>query len=307
MKYSGLTVGEMNLLLVLFLLLFLASCSEQDNVSSMNGGKKSGTLELNVRVSNFSENTGGGHTEQEAAIKNLSLFLFYPDGRELVQADRRQTLVDGKISVAIPAEAVGQELSAYLVANEDIDLNAIFTESSLLQLKTVRPVGDFISSGFPMSTGRIAVLLDAGKVIAVDAELKRVPSAIYVQVESPSGMGIRNNSYKIEIEGLQTAEGAMFQNIASATSSGKVDYSDKLSAVNTPEHIAYFYQSERITIHIIPRDANLGEEKVFQIGNTTERNKRFLLRIIPVQSAATTRIADYSIQVSERDVQVIVD
>lgn len=297
--------------LSMILLLSFVSCSETEDVSSPVGGASAGMLEMNVKVNDFRASTasaGGGHTEQEAAIKSLFLFLFDPEGNELAQTERRQTLKDGKISVTIPAEAAGQELSAYLVANEDIDQETSFTESSLLELKTARRAEDFISSGFPMSTERIAVRADVGTVTTVNAELKRVPSAIYVQVESPAGMNIRNNRYRIEIEGLQTTEGAMFRDVAStAPVTGKSDYSNKLSAVNTAEHLAYFYQSGRITITIIPRDANLGEVKVIRIDNTTVRNKRFLLRIVPVQPAATTRIADYSIQVYEWDTLVIVD
>lgn len=270
---------------------------------------ETGYLELNVGIGDFKESTGTEQTEQEAAVKNLSLFLFYPDGREMLQTDRQHVVKDGKISTAIPEEAMGQELSVYLVANEAVAPDGTVTEEELLQYKTTRSPDDFISNGFPMTTERISVRTDEAKVSAA-AVLQRVPSALYAQVEETTGAeGIRNNSYKIEIEGLQLSEGALFQDVAaSVPTQGKTDYSTKLTAVNTPENLAYFYQSENITIHITPYDSNYGKEKVITIDNTKSigRNKRFLLKIMPIKSTGVTRSMDFTIQVAEWETEVIV-
>lgn len=299
--------GKVNLaLILLFIFVFVACVGQEDEPVP---DVKVGCLELNVGVGDFKESIVMGQTEQEAAVKAFSLFLFYPDGQELLQKDRHYEVVDGKIKANIPEEAMGKELSAYLVANEDIALDAPTTEVELLQSKTNRATEDFVVNGFPMTTERIAVKMDAAQVTA-NAVLQRVPSALYVQVEEEAGTeGIHNNSYKIEIEGLQMSEGAMFQDVAaSVPTQGKTNYSAKLTAVNRPENIAYFYQSENIIIHITPRNSNLGKEKVVTIDNSKsiERNKRFLLKIVPIKSTVTTRTVDFTVQVAEWDTEVVV-
>lgn len=300
-------VNKVKSALVFFLVMSFVACVQQEDESASVA--KTGYLELNVGVGDFKESTLLGQTEQEAAIKRFSLFLFYPDGQELRQEDRHYEVVDGKIKANIPEEAMGKELSAYLVANEDIASNTAITEQELLQSKTTRATDDFITNGFPMTTERIAVKMDAAQVSA-NAVLQRVPSALYVQVDEAFGSeGIHNNSYKIEVEGLQVSEGAMFQDMAaSAPAQGKTDYSAKLSAVNTPENMVYFYQSENITIHITPRNSYLGKEKVVTIDGSKSmgRNKRFLLKIIPVKTAAPTRTVDFTVQVAEWDTEVVI-
>ena len=300
------SVGKVKLVLIFFLVMSFVACVQQEDEPAPVA--KAGYLELNVGVGDFKESTIMGQTEQEAAVKSFSLFLFYPDGQELFQEDRHYEVVDGKIKANIPEEAMGKELSAYLVANEDIASDVPITEEELLQSKTNRATDNFITNGFPMTTERISVKMDAAQVTA-NAVLQRVPSALYVQVDEAFGSeGIHNNSYKIEVEGLQVSEGAMFQDVAaSVPAQEKTNYSAKLTAVNTPENIAYFYQSENITVHIIPRNSYLGKEKVVTIDNSksTGRNKRFLLKILPIKSAVT-RTVDFTVQVAEWETEVVV-
>lgn len=292
---------------ILFFITMLVACVPQEDepVSAV----KEVYLEVNVGVGTFKESAIIGETEQESSIKNFSLFLFYPDGQELLQADRHYEVINGKIKVNIPEGAMGEELSAYLIANEDIASDVPITEEELLQSKTNRHPQDFIINGFPMTTERISVKVDAVQLSA-NAVLQRVPSVIYAQVEETAGVtGIYNNSYKIEIEGLQVGEGALFKDVAaSVPTQGKTDYSAKMTAVNTPENLAYFYQSENITIHITPRNSSLGKEKVVTIdpSKSVGRNRQYVLKIVPVKSPGTTRTVDFTIEVAEWETEVIV-
>lgn len=284
----------------------LYSCTKEDDNKMPDNSKRH--LEFKINVSDFRANTEGNQTEQEAAVNNLFLFLFDANGKELLQETRQHVVDGGKFSITLPEDVVTNGIRAYLVANEEI-LTKPISETELLEYKTTRQPEDFINQGFPMSTGRIDIPTTDAPQLLVPAALQRVPSALYVQVEKVEGIeDLYNNSYTIEVEGLQTTEGALFSDVISEnTVQGKTNYSSKLTAVNTAENIAYFYQSEKIKIYITPTRSELGEAKEIVIDNTNSvnrRNKKYVLTIRPVKTS--TRSMDFSLQVTEWDTEVIV-
>lgn len=295
-------------LFALFLLSgILYSCTKEDDDKISNNGERH--LEFKINVSDFRESIGGSQTEQEAAVKSLFLFLFDANGKEVLQESRQHTFDGDAFSITLPEDVVTDGVRAYLVANEEIQAKPI-TETELLRYKTTRQPKDFINKGFPMSTARIDIpTANAVSQLPVTATLQRIPSALYVQVGKVEGLeDLYNNSYQIEVEDLQTTEGALFSDaISENAAQEKTDYSSKLTAVNTPENIAYFYQSKDIKIHITPRRPDLGKVKDIVIDNTNtinRRNKKYLLTIKPIKTA--TRSIDFSLQVTEWDTEVIV-
>ena len=274
-------------LFTLFLLSgILYSCAKEDDDKVASSGERN--LEFKINVSDFQESIGGSQTEQEAAVKSLFLFLFDTNEKEVLQESRQHTFDGGVFSITLPEDVITNGVRAYLVSNEEPK--------------------DFINKGFPMSTARIDIPIAVSQ-LPVTATLRRIPSALYVQVEKMEGIeDLYNNSYQIEIEDLQTTEGALFSDAISGNAvQEKTDYSSKLTAVNTPENIAYFYQSKDIKIHITPRRPDLGKVKDIVIDNTNtinRRNKKYLLTIKPIKTA--TRSMDFSLQVTEWDTEVIV-
>lgn len=108
------------------------------------------------------------------------------------------------------------------------------------------------------------------------------------------------------MEGLQIQEGNLFSNTVTALpAQEKTDYSSKLTAVNTAENIAYFYQSQQIKVHITPIDPNLGKAKTITIENSESaaRNKKFLVKIKPVRTI--NQAVDFRVQVAEWGTEVI--
>lgn len=306
-KANGMcTKVAVHAMMILLTTLTSVSCSSRDeDTPDIDKGVR--CLELKVGVRDFADSENYGQNAQESDVRNLSLFLFHPDGRELVLGDRHQVIKDGKITVTLPADAAEQELSAYLVANHEFASDAPVTEGTLLQEKTDRRPEDLTDRGFPMSTERIAVKANE-PVFSATAVLQRVSSSLCVQVdEAAAADGIHNNSYKVEVEGLQVSEGALFEDAASLKpAQGKTDYSLKLTAVNVPENITYFYQSGEIKIYITPCDPGLGKEQVVTIGasKAAVRNKKFIIQIVPVKIA--TRVVDFRIEVAEWKTEVIV-
>ncbi|GEM_PF-1236923 len=299
----------MSIISFLIIILFVftpISCSEERDVftaDSVNGMK---SLEFKIQLSDFDGTSDIDSTEKESTIKHLSLFLFHNNGEELVQEKRYHEIENGKIIVTIPESEIAGGLKAYLIANMSFTNDPI-TENELLQLKSTRRPEDFINSGFPMCTNALPIVSDETAPVVIEALLERVPSAFYIQVEENAAAGvIYNNSYRIEIEGLQIQEGALFTNTVTALAAQeKTDYSSKLTAVNTPENVAYFYQSHGIKIHITPNDPNLGKAKIITIENSESaaRNKKFLLKIKPVKTI--NQAVDFRIQVTEWETAVI--
>lgn len=290
-------------LLVFFFIFSSCNHNEEDGNIIINSTKR---LEIKVGVGDFKENTSGSQNEQESTIKTLSLFLFDSNGQEMVQENRQHTLNDGKITVVLPADTDG--LEAYLIANQNMTSTSSISKETLLQHKSDRRPEDFINDGFPMTSGPILIPADQLQISA-EVSLQRVPSALYLQVDKvKETAGIYNNSYRIEIEGLQISDGAMFKDEASsATAQGKTDYSSKLTAVNSPENLAYFYQSKEVKIHVTPKNSQLGEPKTITIdaAKSVMRNKKFLLNIKPVITPAT-RSLDFIIEVAEWNTELIV-
>ncbi|MEO4005768.1 fimbrial protein [Flavobacterium sp. CAU 1735] len=306
-KYFVSSVKSTISFLIIILFVFTpVSCSEERDVFTADPANGMKSLEFKISLSDFNESSDANPTEQENAIKQHSLFLFHNNGEELVQEERHHEIKNEKITVAIPESEIGEGLKAYLVANMTFSDDPI-TEAELLQLKSTRRPEDFISDGFPMCTSALPVLSGDASPIVIEASLQRVPSALYVEVEENAAAGtVYNNSYRIEMEGLQIQEGALFSNTVTALpAQGKTDYSSKLTAVNTPENIAYFYQSQQIKIYITPNDPNLGKAKIITIENSESvvRNKRFLLKIKPVKTIK--KAIDFRIQVTEWETAVI--
>jgi len=304
-KYYVPGISMMRLIVILLFITLPFSCSD-DAVLLSDSIKGIRHLEFKISVSDFNESSDASPTEQENAVKKLALFLFKSNGQELVQENRFHDISNGKIKVTIPVNEIGEGLKAYLVANEDFSTDPI-TEAELLEFKTRCRPEDFISKGFPMRTDGLIIKAGETPLITITALLQRVPSAFYVQVEENADTGsIHNNSYQIEIEGLQIKEGALFNNtVTSQAAQGKTDYSSKLTAVNTPENIAYFYQSQQIKVYITPKDPNLGKVKIITIENSKSavRNKKFLLKIKPIRTIK--RAIDFKIQVAEWGTEVI--
>lgn len=273
------------LFLSLLIGLIASACSSEDNLSEPALNKQN--IELRVAVRSFVSNADDGQTEQEAAIKNLSFFIFDRNGQEIIQQSRQHPVQNGKVLLSITTEDAQGPLNAYMIANEKGFAAVPMTETELLSYKTQSRPADFIANGFPMSSAAVVIQPNASHTSA-SVTLERIPSAIYVQVDA-SAAGteiINNNAYQVEVEGLQITEGALFHDIASSMEAqARVDYSSKLTAVNSPENIAYFYQSSQIKIHITPRDPKLGETKTVTIApeKSIIRNKKFLLQIKPVK------------------------
>ncbi|THF53467.1 hypothetical protein E6C50_04500 [Flavobacterium supellecticarium] len=301
---SGMSI--IGFLIIILFVFTTVSCSEERDVftaDSVNGMK---VLEFKIQLNDFNGTSDSNPTEKERSIKQLCLFLFQNNGDELVQEDRYHEIENGKIRVTIPESEIKTGLKAYLIANMSFSNDPI-TEAELLQLKSTRRPEDFIGDGFPMCTSVLPIASDKAAPVVIEALLERVPSAFYIQVEENAAAGIiYNNSYRIEVEGLQIQEGALFSNTVTVLpAQGKTNYSSKLTAVNTPENVAYFYQSQRIKIYITPNDPNLGKTKIIMIENSesASRNKKFLLKIKPVKTIK--QAVDFRIQVAEWETAVI--
>ncbi len=292
---------------VIFFTVVLISCTKEDDIVSTSDGN-AGIKELQVKfaVSDFKESTVTSQTEQEAAVKKLAVFLFNTDGEEVIQEDRYHTFANGKTTVTVPEGARDQDLRIYLLANTDIPGDAI-TEQELLHYKASVAPDTFLNKGFPMCTKGVTVTKETNGTVG-PLSLQRVPSALYVQVMEKEGLeNLYNNSYSIAVEGLQLSEGAFFEDIVATTAAQeRTDYSSKLTAVNTPENVAYFYQSAEVTIHIIPKDSKLGKTKTITMDTTKTigRNKKYLLKIVPVAPVAD-RVMDFAIQVVDWDTDMI--
>lgn len=78
----------------------------------------------------------------------------------------------------------------------------------------------------------------------ISVSLERVPSVIYIAVDTSlvAGADLRNDDFRVEIEGLHIKEGALYKDQASEESEqGRIDYSSMSSAINKPVLVAYFY------------------------------------------------------------------
>ena len=167
-------------LFTLFLLSgILYSCAKEDDDKVSSSGERN--LEFKINVSDFQESIGGSQTEQEAAVKSLFLFLFDTNEKEVLQESRQHTFDGGVFSITLPEDVITNGVRAYLVANEEIQTKPI-TETELLRYRTTRQPKDFINKGFPMSTARIDIPIAVSQ-LPVTATLRRIPSALYVQVE----------------------------------------------------------------------------------------------------------------------------
>ena len=297
---------------IICLTIIASACSnemEQPQVSNNNH-----PIELRIAVRSFISNADNDQTDQEAAVRNLALFLFDADGQEVVQTTRNHTIQDSKVFLDIETANIKGPLKVYAIANEIGVADTPITESELLEYKSQVSPTNFITNGFPMSSNAVTIQKESPQTSAA-VTLERVPSAIYVQVDTSEfedgSEAITNNSYKVEVEGLQVTEGAMFRNVASSLpTQGRTDYSSKLSSVNTPENIAYFYQSPQIKIHITPSNAKLGNTKTITIDaeKSQGRNKKFLVQIKPIKVPTVepvTRVG-FTVSVSEWDTEVIV-
>lgn len=301
------------MLLSLFLSLITSACSPEDQLLESSPGNQN--IEFRVATRSFVSNESHEQTTQESAIKNLSLFLFDRNGQELVQQSRQHPIQDGKVVLSVSTANAQGPLNAYMVANEKGFPSSPMTETELLSYKTQCPPSNFITDGFPMSSAAVTIQSDSPHTSA-SVTLERTPSAIYVQVDASEADGetITNNAYQVEVEGLQITEGALFHNVASSMEAQpRNDYSSKLTAVNTPENIAYFYQSSQIKIHITPRDSRLGEAKTVTVDPESSkiRNKKFLLQIKPVKlpdvsSEPPTRNMTFTVAVAEWKTDVII-
>lgn len=237
------------MLLSLFLSLITSACSPEDQLLESSPGNQN--IEFRVATRSFVSNESDEQTTQESAIKNLSLFLFDRNGQELVQQSRQHPIQDGKVVLSVSTANAQGPLNAYMVANEKGFPSSPMTETELLSYKTQCSPSNFITDGFPMSSAAVTIQSDSPHTSA-SVTLERTPSAIYVQVDASEADGetITNNAYQVEVEGLQITEGALFHNVASSMEAQpRNDYSSKLTAVNTPENIAYFYQSSQILPH----------------------------------------------------------
>lgn len=297
---------------IIYLAIIASACSETEELTQGSNGNH--PIELRIAVRSFIGNTDNDQTEQEAAVRNLSLFVFDADGQEVIQANRQHSIQNGKVFLNLKTTDIKGQLKIYAIANETGFNSSPYTESEFLEYKSQVNPADFISKGFPMASNAVTVQTEAPQTSAT-VTLERVPSTIYIQVDA-SEFGtdaemINNNSYKVEVEGLQITEGAMFRNVASASpAQGRTDYSSKLTAVNTPENIAYFYQSPQVKIHITPKNTRLGETKTVTIDaeKSKNRNKKYLVQIKPVKIPSvdpTTRVG-FTVSVAEWDTEVIV-
>lgn len=294
------------------LAILLSACSNEDERPPIPKSERG--LELRIEVRNFVSNADESQTGEEAAIKSLSLFLFDADGQEVVQPTREHSIQDGKILLDIAPAGLKEPLKIYAVANSAGFADAPITENTLLQYKSRIPPAELIAKGFPMSSEPVTVPTEFPR--AQDTlRLERVPSAIYIQIDtSESGTGseaITNSSYKVEIEGLQVTEGSMFQDVASSSpTQGRTDYSAKLTAVTTPEQLAYFYQSPPIKIYITPVNPRQGETKTVTIAasQSRKRNKKYIINVKPVKAppASLPTKSEFAVSVSGWDTEVIV-
>lgn len=57
-------------------------------------------------------------TEQEAAVRNLSLFLLDADGREVVQETRKHPIQESKVFLDIETANLKGPLKVYAIAND---------------------------------------------------------------------------------------------------------------------------------------------------------------------------------------------
>lgn len=294
--------GSIYSIFLLITVLITAACSQSDDFAAEvpDGGLQ---LHVSVNISGTTADTRSGELPEEVALKSLSLFLYDTEGKQVAHKDFYENISAGNLSVSLPQDAIGQEYKLYLTANETVSGTAA-SEPDLLLKKTNRHPDDFGTSGFPMVSGPISVQVSNNNT-TVKAVLKRVPSVLCTYVEANTELpDIHNNSYKIEVEGLQLHEGALFEDIAAkAEPQGKTDYSSNLTATNVPENIAYFYQSDRIKIHITPQAPMQGKTRTIELDKvkTAGRNKRHVLKIIPAKAQDNPLQPDFAVEVQDWD------
>lgn len=281
--------------------LITAACEGDDLAAEVPDGRLQ--LHVSVNLSGMTTYTRSGQLPEEVALKSLSLFLYDMEGQLVIHENFREEISKGNLSVSLPQGAIGQEYELYLIANESVSETFVL-KSDLLLKKTNRHPDNFGESGFPMTSGPIFVQVNNNNT-TVKAELKRVPSALYAYVERNTDLpDIHNNSYKIEVEGLQLLEGALFEDlVAESEPQGMTDYSSNLTAINVPEKIAYFYQSKQIRIHITPQSPMQGETRMIEIDGlkTVGRNKRHVLKIIPAKAPNNPLQLDFTVEVQDWD------
>ena len=264
--------------------LFHHSCSEGTNpVSELESGS---APRLHIKITNTFENTSldpiarGSVRITEDLISTVSVYVF--QGEEPVRL-KDIRFENGIASAELPP--LSGELSAFVVANEQIAAPASKQDLLKRMAQTVIGPGGISSSGMPMGSREIKFRISPKGQTNVTTYLERCHSAIYV--ETPHG---RNNNYRISLTGEQQKQGALVSGTAMLASAGSNNINQTpgytLSNVSAREAVAYYYPTDgNITITIQPVNTLLPPQRVVLDRNKAiHRNRKYILRI---QSGAT--------------------
>lgn len=261
--------------LFLLMLLSLTSCQESLQDSPISQGNLPLRLEISLGSDSFIPTRSS--TPSTESIKTATVFLF--DREELVM---RKPFKDTRNSVfMLPVRLLNKELSAYVVANEE--LPTVLNREELQRLMSIKRITPQVldNTGLPMSSAELVFTPSPYSGVRISARLERVHSVI--AIKTPSGV---NSNYDVRIKGAQMESGALFatsDSLAPAhTNTDSVD-SFELSATAEEEPVGYIYPTDgEISVEVAPKNKKIPSKFIkIPSAESRTRNRKYVIKVTP--------------------------
>lgn len=182
-------------------LVFLCSCSKQDNeiIESLNGGLVNVSFVDEPSTTRAFFGTTAAAESWEKTLSSMTIFVFNNSGNLLIRrAFSSAELTDKRATFSIPGVTAGNSCDFYVVAN--IAAPEVANKTGLLAFLENTPVsynGTFVevstkgkrSGGFVLSGNTIQTIAAAGTTTNVPVTLKRTVAKVAIEITPSAAFG----------------------------------------------------------------------------------------------------------------------
>ncbi|WMI93623.1 hypothetical protein BFGS084_01026 [Bacteroides fragilis] len=267
-------------------LMFFTSCTNEELLPHEPDGPvlNQGRVVFNVNTGKNMVYTRAS-ADDEQVIRSLGVFIVKPDGNlaeGITRFYEAKDLTDKKLAVSIPVDIMETPgIKAYLVANgpDKTQCDGLKTEQEVLGLVATTQPEEIGTKGIPMASGAISLNFTGG-IATVDANMKRVMSALCAKVVKSKGVVVGPSDFTFKVHGVSLKEGYCFKDECKDTGVDQV-WNSTSKSQDEEVSLGYFYQSKAFQVEVVSQSAGQSRTIEIPLEKAQTRNKKYVLKIHP--------------------------